>query len=160
MSLWVDTGGQVLKSHGDMLGGMDIFRTTRDGAPRRRGPARPDPDLDHQGPPQDRHPRGHAQHHLPRRPEDEPPADVVPADRRQSLAAGTTKNSAVLVVKTAGPHSGNPGEEKVDAKYPPAQRLHHERRPDRQAPRGIKAVASAVDGWRRRPGSPSGSRRT
>ena len=30
-TLWVDDKGQILKSHTDMLGGMDTFRTTEAG---------------------------------------------------------------------------------------------------------------------------------
>jgi hypothetical protein len=150
MTHWVDAGGQVLKSHGEMLGGMDVYRTTKDGAlamdaghqldltlksiikvPRRI--AKPETTRD-------------ITYRLGMK--GDPPSTVVPADRRQSLGAGSTNDSAVLTVKTAGPQSGNAGEQRVDDKYllpnalitsdDPVVRKH-----------AVAAVADAVDPWDR-----------
>ncbi len=119
--LWVDTGGQVLKLDSDMMGGIVMYRTTKEGAtsPMPRGNARfdeirntmiaigkiiPDP----------RRTR-YVQYRLTLK--DGDPAQVFPSDGRQTIQPGPDKNSLILNVVAAGPADGTPGPGEVDAKY-------------------------------------------
>ena len=119
--LWVDSGGQVLKLETDMMGGIVMYRTTKEGAtsPMPRGNARfdeirntiiaigkiiPDP----------RRTR-YVQYRLTLK--DGDPAEVFPTDGRQTIQPGPDKNSLILNVVTAGPADGTPGPAEVDPKY-------------------------------------------
>ena len=48
---------------------------------------------------------------------DDDPAQVIPADRRQSLKPGGAKNTAILEVKTAGLDAGEAGPAEVEPEY-------------------------------------------
>jgi hypothetical protein len=148
-TLWVDTGGQVLKSMQDILGGMVVYRTTKEGAmaPGEGGAdfdqilhsvikvtrkiTRPEATRD-------------VSYRLALRGED--PAKVIPADRRQTLRPGQRPNSVVLVVRTAGPNDGEPGEPAVDAAYSRANAMVTSNDP-RVIELARKAASGANDPW-------------
>ena len=120
-TLWADSGGQVLKLESDMMGGIVMYRTTKEGAiaPVPRGNAKfdeirstmiainkiiPDP----------RRTR-YVQYRLTLK--DGDPAQIFPSDGRQSIQPGPDKNSLVMNVFAAGPGDGTAGPLEVDATY-------------------------------------------
>lgn len=107
-TLWIDDHGQILKSHSDMLGGMDVYRTNAAGAVLNAG-----------GPKFDllknfivKVPRPIANSEKTRnitykiQMEADDPREVFPVDRRQTIAPGDDKKAIVLNVATAGPNEG------------------------------------------------------
>lgn len=149
VTLWVDEGGQVLKSKTDTLGGMVTYRTTQEGA---RGPNIGTPQFD-----QITNSVIKVKHKI-NRPEatrdvryrvtlgGEDPAQILPADRRQTLSSGATKNEAILEVKTAGPDAGEAGPGEVDPTFlrPNAMITSRDSRVIELA---AKAVGNATDPW-------------
>jgi hypothetical protein len=148
-TMWVDSGGQVLKAKSDVLGGLVWFRTTREGALA--------PDVAGQSFDQILHSVIKVAHKVPRPEEtrhvryrvalnDGDPAELIPADRRQSLAPGSKKGEATLTVKTAGPSDGQAGEDQVDAAYtrPNAMVTSAD---DRVVELARRAVGTAADPW-------------
>lgn len=150
-TFWVDAGGQVLKAKSDIMGGMVVFRTTREGALAK----------DASGIPYDQITSSVIKiKHKIVRPgatrdvryrvtlKDEDPTEVIPTDRRQSFAStkGSKKNEAILIVKTAGPEAGAAGDEKADPVYlrPNALITSHDNRVIELA---AKAVGNATDPW-------------
>jgi len=118
-TLWVDPDGQVLKSEQDLLGGVVMYRTTKEGAKSPGGPIQLDLILASEikvarkipAPEQTRHvkyrvslKKGNA-------------AQVFPADPRQTVAPELNPSSAILVVKSSGPTDGQPGPDQVDHQY-------------------------------------------
>jgi hypothetical protein len=112
-TFWVDKGGQVLKSHSALLGGMDMYRTTEKFAKA----------------PNDRFDLTAATivktkvitNSDQRRDivyrvtlKDADPKEVFPEDRRQSLRPGKAPGQALLVVKTAADNRVGPAEDKPD----------------------------------------------
>jgi hypothetical protein len=120
VTLWVDSTGQVIKSSQDVLGGMVVYRTTKDGA------LKPD-----QGASVDR--IAHSVIKVPNKIPNsttvravryrvELPGDdlsqLLPNDRRQTLTTnGDSKASGVLDVKTAGPDAGAASSEALSPQY-------------------------------------------
>ncbi|MGC8640992.1 MAG: transglutaminase-like domain-containing protein [Isosphaeraceae bacterium] len=119
--LWADSGGQVLKLETDMMGGIVMYRTTKEGAtgPLAQGNDRfdeikstiiavgkiiPDPRR-----------TTYVQYRITVKGED--PTEIFPADRRQTIQGHPDKNSLILNVNTAGPDDGAPGPAEVDAQY-------------------------------------------
>ena len=119
--LWADTGGQVLKLESDMMGGIVMYRTTKEGATSAtpRGSAKfdeirgtmiainkiiPDP----------RKTR-YVQYRLTLH--DGDPSQIFPSDGRQTIQPGADKNSLVINVVAAGPGDGTSGPAEVDPKY-------------------------------------------
>jgi hypothetical protein len=120
-TLWADSGGQVLKLESDMMGGIVMYRTTKEGAiaPVPRGNAKfdeirstmiatnkiiPDP----------RRTR-YVQYRLTLK--DGDLAQIFPSDGRQSIQPGPDKNTLVMNVFAAGPGDGTAGPLEVDATY-------------------------------------------
>ena len=120
-TLWADTGGQVLKLDSDMMGGIVMFRTTREGAlaPVPRGSARfdeiretiipinkiiPDPQTTR-----------YVQYRLTLK--DGDPAQIFPNDGRQAGQPGPDKNTMILNVFAIGPNDGASGPPKVDDQF-------------------------------------------
>ena len=120
-TLWADSSGQVLKSEVDLLGGIVMYRTTKEGAmaPFGRGNAQFDQirgtiialDKVIPNPRQTRF----VQYRLTLK--DDDPAKLFPADGRQSTKPGPVKNSAILNVQTSGPADGETGPAEVDAAF-------------------------------------------
>jgi hypothetical protein len=149
VTLWVDTGGQVLKSLTENLGGLVTYRTTREGA---MAPGDGSAPFD-----QIRSSVIKVTHKIPRAAttrdvsyriglKGEDPAQVVPADRRQSLKPGFSAHEAILVVKTAGPNDGEPGPATVDEAYLRPNAMINSQ-DDRVVALARKAVAGATDPW-------------
>jgi hypothetical protein len=149
VTLWVDAGGQVLKSKTDTLGGLVTFRTTREGAEApnagnaqfdqitnsvikvERKILRPETTRD-------------VRYRVTLR--DGDPGQVIPSDRRQSLQAGKLPGEAILEVKTAGPEAGAPGEASVDPVFLQPNAMVTSRDPTVVA-LAAKAVGNATDPW-------------
>ena len=109
LSLWVDSGGQVLKQKTDSNGGMVFYRTTREGAEAPNDPSvsfdqilasiipvkskinRPESTRD-------------VRYRVGLRGEN--PAQLLPSDRRQTVTAGASANEALMEIRTAGPAAG------------------------------------------------------
>jgi hypothetical protein len=119
--LWADSGGQVLKLESDMMGGIVMYRTTREGAiaPVPRGMAKFDEIRSTMiainkvisDPRRTRYVRYHITL------KDGDPAQVFPADGRQSIQPGPDQNSLVMNVIASGPADGTAGPSEVDATY-------------------------------------------
>ncbi len=120
-TLWVDSGGQVLKSRADLFqdqGGMECYRTTREGATAGETAnfnllqasivkvphkiSKPET-------------RRHVIYRISLA--DEDPAKVFPNDRRQTLRPSGSPRTATLEIKTAGLTDGTPGPDQVDPAY-------------------------------------------
>jgi hypothetical protein len=119
-TMWVDSSGQVLKSETDLLGGIVMYRTTREGAiapsvagsrfDEIRGTIIPVDNVI----PNPRQTR-YVQYRVSLKEED--PAQIFPTDRRQSLLPGEGKNAAILNVVTNGPGDGEAGPAEVDGQF-------------------------------------------
>ncbi len=145
-SLWVDEGGQILKSFTDSNGGMAAYRTTKEAAQRNE----PKVDL--------------IQASIIKigrkisNPENS--RDVVykvtmagadltqlfPADRRQTIQPTGEPGTAVLEIKTAGPDVGPAGPESVDPEFLRTNPLITCDDP-RVVALARRAVGGAVDPW-------------
>ncbi len=118
-TLWVDSGGQILRTMNDVFGGMETYRTTKEAATSnikgskldltaatiikvKRTINRPTEtrlsvfDLNLTG---------------------DDLAKVFPNDRRQTLTPGANASTGRLEIKTAGPNDGESKPEEVDPKY-------------------------------------------
>jgi hypothetical protein len=145
--LWVDRGGQIIKSSTDMLGGMVTYRTTEAGAKAPNGGSFdlvrdlvvrvPTPIAD------------------PERTRDvvyrvtlrgDNPAEALPGDQRQSLRPGTGKETALLEVRTDGVNAGTPGPSQADDKYLRPSPLINSDDPRVQS-HMRRAVGNRVDPW-------------
>jgi hypothetical protein len=120
-TLWVDTSGQVLKLETDLMGGIAMFRTTKEGAtaPAPRSQARYD-EIRSTIIPIDKvitDPRraSYVQYRMTLK--DGDPAGVFPTDGRQEILPGSDKNTVTLNVHTRGPADGSPGPAEVDAQF-------------------------------------------
>jgi transglutaminase-like putative cysteine protease len=147
-TLWVDSAGQVLKSRSEILGGLDIYRTTREGA--RLGGDQASLNLTLSSIVKVTHKiakpetRRDITYRVALKEDD--PASILPTDRRQSLRAGTSKNSSVLVVKTARPTDGEAGPEQVAPEFLRANTLISSE--DLKVKKlAAQATAAAVDPW-------------
>jgi hypothetical protein len=147
VTLFVDSKGQIIKSHSEVNGGMSLYRTTREGALAAGGG-----NFDQ---------ITHSIIKVPR-PINNPertrnvrykvtfkgatPASVIPDDRRQTVTPSAKESEATLVVKTAGRNVGAAGEETVDPAYLRANALV-----DAKDPRVIeltqRAVGNALEPW-------------
>jgi len=109
--MWVDSGGQILKTKTDNNGGMVTFRTTREGALAPDNPAGLGDQITNSVIPLKRKiARSESTRDVRYRIslKNEDPARVFPTDRRQTVAPGSRKNEVILTVKTAGPDAGAP----------------------------------------------------
>lgn len=147
-TLWIDDSGQILKSHTDLLGGMDVYRTTKAGALSEGGGGfnlltqsiikvpRPIP-------------RSETTRDVVYKitMEADAPAEVFVKDRRQEARPGETKSVAIVEVKTAGPQAGSP-EEAPGPEYLRANPLVNG--DDARVVRSMKiAIGREVDPWAR-----------
>lgn len=150
ITFWVDANGSVLRAHSEIMGGLDFYRTTRDGA--QQGLERAALDL-----------TGTSiikVTHKLAKPEttrdityrvglkDDDPATVLPSDRRQTVKSSPSanQNQAILEVRTAGPKAGAAGPETVDDEFLRANALVTSR--DEKVRRfAFQAIAGAIDPW-------------
>ncbi|WP_250847008.1 transglutaminase-like domain-containing protein [Aquisphaera insulae] len=119
-TLWADSGGQVLKLETDMMGGIVMYRTTREGA---KAPADRRARLDEI---RDTiipigkiiaNPRATRYVKYGITLKDADPAGIFPADNRQTIEAGPSANTLFLSVNTGGPTEGAGGAAEPDAAY-------------------------------------------
>ena len=148
-TLWVDSGGQVLKSLTDNFGGMVTYRTTRDGALAPNDPgAKFDQILTSVVKVTHKINRPGATRDVRYvvRLKDENPAAVFPTDRRQTIRPAARPNEAILAVKTAGPDDGAPEAPPADDVFlrPNAMITSQDARVVRLSQ---TAVAGATDPW-------------
>lgn len=149
LTLWVDNGGQVLKSQTDNLGGMVIYRTTEDAA---KAPSVASTQFD-----QIQNSVIKITRKIPR-PEltreiryrvsltTESPAGILPNDRRQTVGKGSKPNEVVLAVRTAGPNDGPPSTEAIDPAFSRPNAMITSADPT-VISHARKAVGSATDPW-------------
>jgi hypothetical protein len=115
-TLWADPQGEVRKTSSDNLGGMVTFRTNRKDAQAPiavgRGGTVPVDQIASSiirvSPPMARSRASRTATYRVTLKDDDP-AQIIPADRRQSLKPAGTRNTALLQVATAGPNVGEAG---------------------------------------------------
>jgi hypothetical protein len=116
-TLWVDEGGQILKSFTDANGGMVTYRTTKEAALR----SSPKADLIAAQMVKIgrkiNNPEGSRDIIYKVTLSSDDPASIFPNDRRQTYKAGTDPKSGLLEVKSAGPNDGQAGPESVDPEF-------------------------------------------
>jgi hypothetical protein len=149
VTLWVDSGGQVLKSKTDTLGGMVTFRTTREGAEAPNvGTVQFDQITNSVVKVKHRINRPETTRDVRYRVEvkGEDASQLFPTDRRQSVSPGSGKTQVILEVRTAGPQDGSPGDAEVDPSFlrPNAMITSGD---DRVVELSRKAVGNATDPW-------------
>jgi hypothetical protein len=149
VTLWVDAGGQVLKSLTENLGGMVTYRTTREGAMAAAAAAAPfDQILNSVIKVTHKIPRPETTRDITYRVtlKSEDPAQVLAVDRRQSVKPGSKEHESLLVVRTAGPNDGEAGPATIDDVFlrPNAMITSRDNRVIELA---RKAVAGATDPW-------------
>lgn len=118
-TLWIDDTGQVLKSAQDVLGGFVFYRTTEQGANTPNNAANVDSIMQSVIKVTNKISRAGDRHDVRYRitHKTDNPAELLPADRRQTVTPGKSKTSAILEVRTAGLQDGTPGAESVDEQY-------------------------------------------
>jgi hypothetical protein len=115
-TLWVDDQGQILKSHTDLLGGMDSYRTTERAAKAPNGGGFDLLTILKVGRPiRDSEKSRDIVYQVTMK--DGNPLDLIPADRRQSIRKGNAAGTATVEIRTAGPNEGETGPDQVDAEY-------------------------------------------
>ena len=118
-TMWVDAGGQVLKSEQDIFGGVVMYRTTEEAAKSPGGPIQFDMikntfiKVAREMPGADRAQQVKFRLTL----KNGNPTEVIPADPRQTFQPGAEGNTALLEVKRFGPLDGEPGPSDVDSQY-------------------------------------------
>jgi len=146
-TLWVDEGGQILKTFTDANGGMVTYRTTKEAALRNTGPkvdliasqivklARPINNSEST--------RSILYKATLTSGE---PAEIFPSDRRQTVRKGTDSMSAMLEIKTAGPDDGAASSEAIGPEYLRANPLITSNDP-KVISLARRAIGSATDPW-------------
>ncbi len=148
MTYWVDTGGQVLKSSSDIMGGMVTYRTTREAATSPDGTGTLDHLIMSIVKVTHKIPRSESSRNIVYRValNGDSPMQVFPNDRRQAIQPGKDKTSATLRVKTAGPNDGPQGPEAVDKEFVLPNSLITST-DERVMALARQAVGDAVDPW-------------
>lgn len=151
-TMYVDSSGQVLKSETDLLGGMVMYRTTKEGATAAGSysNARFDEIRNTIIPvakiiPSPRQTR-YVQYRLTLK--DDDPSQVFPTDPRQAFVAGAGggKNSATLNVVAVGPNDGQAGPAEVDSQFTRPNALI-DSGDDRVQRLAKRAIGNARDPW-------------
>jgi transglutaminase-like putative cysteine protease len=115
---WVDSGGQVLKSVSEVMGGLVTYRTTKEAA-LKESKAKLDQitssiiRVTHRI--TDPEKRRQITYRVSVK--GDFLAELIPNDRRQTLRPESDRATGVLEVKTAGPEDGQEGPEEVDSEY-------------------------------------------
>jgi hypothetical protein len=148
MAHWLDTSGQILKSKGDMLGGMEVYRTTEEGA--KIGTPQLNLTLSTMIKVTHKIDKPESTREVTYRVglKDEDPTTILPSDRRQSLKKDGAPNTSMLVVKTAGPDVGTAGPERVDEQFLRPNALVTSEDP-RVRQLAARAVRDARDPWQK-----------
>jgi hypothetical protein len=148
ITLWIDDGGQVLKSWTKNFGGMTTYRTTEQAAVNVKD--LPKLDLVQATSIKTRYKfnKPEATRDVVYRVTltDGDPAKVIPTDRRQTLRPGKTPRAALLEVRTAGPNEGAPGPDRVSDEFLQPNTLITSQDP-LVVSLARRAAAGAVDPW-------------
>jgi hypothetical protein len=117
--IFVDSGGQVLKSEQDVMGGIVMYRTTEENATAPGGPIQYDLILDTVVKVSRRIPDPEQTRHIKYRITlaGADPAEVLLPDLRQTLIPGIAGAAATLDVKSNGPLDGAASSDEVDPQY-------------------------------------------
>jgi transglutaminase-like putative cysteine protease len=118
--LYVDPEGQVLKSEQDVLGGMVVYRTTREAAMAPAGPIKFDLIVSSVVKVPRKIPNADQTRHIKYRVTlgSSAPAQVFPVDARQTLREQQAgEASAILEIKSTGPLDGEAAAAEVAAEY-------------------------------------------
>ena len=148
-TMWVDSGGQVLKAEQEIFGKPCVtFRTTREGAMAAGGPMKfnlisgtaiktprtiPNPEKTQYVKYRLTFSGGDLTQH-------------IPSDRRQTVLPDGGQASAILDVRTAGPLDGQPGPTEVDTQYLKSNVLINSQ-DKRVVAMAKRATRGAVDPW-------------
>jgi hypothetical protein len=149
LTAWVDSGGQVIKSQSEVMGGLVTYRTTKEAA-LAEGKAKLDQIMTsiikviHRI--TDPEKRRNITYRV--RVKGEDLAELVPNDRRQTLRPGTDPSTATLEVQTAGPAAGPAGPEQVDDEFLRPNALVTSEDPTVRA-LAVKAIGGERDPWQR-----------
>lgn len=116
-TLWIDDGGQILKSSTALLGGMESYRTTKEGAlaPNGRFDLLAATIVQAERPLTNTGKSRAATYNITLGGSD--PASVFPNDQRQQFTPGASAGTGQLVVRTDSPTSGSPSAEAPGAQY-------------------------------------------
>ena len=117
-TIWIDSGGQSLKSYTDANGGMMTFRTTKEAAQKQVANqfdllAASIVKLSRKI----NNPEGTRSVIYKVTITDSEPTAIFPNDRRQTIKSNGEPRAAILEVKTAGPAEGPEGPETVDPEF-------------------------------------------
>lgn len=148
-TIWADASGQVMKTKTDTLGGLEFYRTTREGTLAEVAPRAQFDQITNsviKVTHKINRPDATREVHYRLTLKDEDPFQIIPTDRRQSLKHGKTKNEAILIVKTAGPDAGKPGEATVEPLYRQPN-VHITSEDERVVELTGKAVGRSTDPW-------------
>ena len=117
--IYVDADGQVLKSEQDVMGGIVMYRTTKQNAMAPGGPVQFDLILDTVVKVSRRIPDPEQTRHVKYRItlKNSEAAEIIPNDLRQTIVPDASKMTAALEVKSAGPLDGTPSRQEVDPQY-------------------------------------------
>ena len=142
--------GQVLKSEQDVLGGMVVYRTTKEAAKAPAGPVKFDLILSSvvkvarkiANPDQTRH----VKYRVTLKDSDPRPGlpDRLPPDAREQKAG---EDSAILEIKSTGPLDGEAVAGRGRPRIPQAQRAGDQRRHPGPQPGAAGRLAGVVDPW-------------
>jgi hypothetical protein len=150
MTCWVDSGGQVIKSVSEMMGGIVTYRTTMEAAVS-EGKAKLDQivssiiKVTHKITSPEK--RRSVSYTIKLKGDDL--GDLVPNDRRQTLRLGADRSTGTLLVQTAGPDEGPAGPAlAVDSEFlrPNAVVTSEDAKVIELA---AKAVGNETDPWKR-----------
>jgi hypothetical protein len=150
MTCWIDSGGQVLKSHSEVMGGLVTYRTTKEAATTLDRGAKLDQILTSIIKVTHKITNPESRRNITYRVKlkDDDLAQVIPNDRRQTLRMGPDRVSGTLRVRTAGPDEGAPGPEQVDPEFLKPNAMVTSEDP-RVIELASKAVAGTSDPWQR-----------
>jgi hypothetical protein len=150
MTLWADSGGQVLKSYSETMGGMTIYRTTREAATSSDGEGKVNLITTSIIRVTHKIPNAESRRNITYRVKvkNDDVAQLIPNDRRQTFKPGADRTSGTLQVKTAGPDDGTAGPEQVDSEFLKPNALVTSEDP-RVVELAFKAIGGTTDPWQR-----------
>jgi Transglutaminase-like superfamily len=150
LTCWVDSGGQVLKSLSDMMGGMVTYRTTKEAATALDRGGKLDQITSSIIKVTHKITSPEARRNITYRVKvkGDDVKQIIPIDRRQTLKPGPDPSTAILQVRTAGPDDGNSGAAQVDPEFLQPNTLVTSADP-KIVELANRAVNGATDPWQR-----------
>jgi Transglutaminase-like superfamily len=150
MTLWADSGGQVLKSLSETMGGMTTYRTTKQAATSSEGEGKLNLittsiiRVTHKI--TNAESRRNITYRVKVKGDDL--AQLIPNDRRQTLKPGADRATGTLQVRSAGPDDGAAGPDQVDPEFLRPNALVTSEDP-KVVELAFKAVGNVTDPWQR-----------